>query len=175
MKKIYIDMDGVVADFDTWVSDFLGRKISWFTHDMTREEWTRLATQQHMYLDLPLMPDCTKLVGYCANLVTKFNAQFLTALPKEHHMPYAREDKIVWAAKYFPGYKVNFGPRSQDKWTWSKPGAGDILIDDKLSNINDWYTKGKGIAIQHRGNVDETIKHLDDLINVKEPRKISYE
>ena len=31
MKTIYIDMDGVVADFDTYVEGVLGREIGWGT------------------------------------------------------------------------------------------------------------------------------------------------
>ena len=53
--------------------------------------------------------------------------------------------------------KMNIGPFFRDKQNWCKPG--DILIDDKWTNIEQWYAKG-GIAIFHEGDFDITIKNL---------------
>ena len=45
MRTIYLDMDGVVADFDTFAEEILGRKIGWgTTQDLTDEEWVKLAS-----------------------------------------------------------------------------------------------------------------------------------
>jgi uncharacterized protein YfaT (DUF1175 family) len=57
--------------------------------------------------------------------------------------------------------KMDIGPFSHDKQKWCKPG--DILIDDRPSNIEEW-TGVSGIAIYHTGDVDKTIKTLNEVI-----------
>ena len=156
-------MDGVVADFDTFASNLLGRKIGWHESkfDLTKEEWAMLSAVDRLYYNLPLMPDATKLVAYVKSLSTRFNVQFLTAVPRRTTMPEAQADKQAWIDKYFPGMKMDIGPFSHDKQKWCKPG--DILIDDRPSNIEEWKSAG-GIAIYHTGDVDATIKHINEVV-----------
>jgi 5'(3')-deoxyribonucleotidase len=163
MRTIFVDMDGVVADFDTFASNLLGRKIGWHDSkfDLTKEEWEILASVDRLYFQLPLMPDATKLIAYVKSLLTRFHVQFLTAVPRRSTMPEAKADKQAWVDKYFPGMKMDIGPFSHDKQKWCKPG--DILIDDRPSNIEEWTAAG-GIAIYHTGDVDKTIKTLNEII-----------
>jgi hypothetical protein len=65
---------------------------------------------------------------------------FLTALPSDYSMPYAASDKMWWAHEHFPDVTVFLGPFSHDKWRHCKPG--DILIDDRTSNCNEWTRAG---------------------------------
>ena len=163
MKTIFVDMDGVVADFDTFASDLLGRKIGWHQSkfDLTSEEWEKLTTVDRLYYQLPLMPDATKLIAYVKSLSTRFHVQFLTAVPRRRTMPEAKADKQAWVDKYFPGMRMDIGPFSHDKQKWCNPG--DILIDDRPSNIEEWKMAG-GIAIYHTGDVDKTIKTLNQIV-----------
>jgi 5'(3')-deoxyribonucleotidase len=167
MNTIYIDMDGVVADFNGFISEKLGRSVNWTDKDITKQEWQFLLELGNIYYKLPLMRDATKLVGYCSNITPKYNVEFLTALPSKTTMPEAAPDKTQWIKKYFPLYKVNFGPFSTDKWKWCNPG--DILIDDRHSNISDWCNKGNGIAILHDGNVMKTLNRLDTVVGTSKP------
>ena len=162
MKTIYIDMDGVVADFDTYVEGVLGREIGWGTsQDLTDDEWVKLASVDRLYYHLPLMPDATKLVAYAKSLSTRFYVGFLTAIPRRTTIPSAQADKQAWVDKYFPGMKMDIGPFSRDKQKWCTPG--DILIDDRPSNIVEWSAAG-GIAMYHTGDVDATIKYINKAI-----------
>lgn len=164
MRTIFLDMDGVVADFDTFASNLLGRKIGWHESkfDLTKEEWDKLSSVDRLYYNLPLMPDATKLVAYVKSLSTRFNVQFLTAVPRRTTMPEARADKQAWVDKYFPGMRMDIGPYSHDKQKWCSPG--DILVDDRPSNIEEWKAAG-GIAIYHTGDVDATIKQINKVIS----------
>ncbi len=163
MRTIYIDMDGVVADFDSYVSILLGRKIGWdSTTDLTDEEWEIIASEDRIYYQLPLMPDATKLVAYVKSLSTRFHVGFLTAVPRRSTIPSAKDDKQAWVNKYFPGMRMDIGPYSHHKQKWCKPG--DILIDDRPSNIEQWTAVG-GIAIYHTGDVDASIKRLNEVIS----------
>ena len=159
MKTIYIDMDGVVADFDTYVEGVIGREIGWGTsQDLTDEEWVKLASVDRLYYQLPLMPDATKLVAYVKSLSTRFYVGFLTDIPQRTTIPSAQADKQAWVDKYFPGMRMDIGPYSRDKQKWCTPG--DILIDDCPSNIVEWSVAG-GIAMYHTGDVDATIKYFN--------------
>jgi 5'(3')-deoxyribonucleotidase len=163
MRTIFLDMDGVVADFDTFAEELLGREIGWgdTTQDLSAEEWLRLASVDRLYYQLPLMPDATKLVAYVKSLSTRFQIGFLTAIPRRTTIPSARADKQAWVDKYFPGMRMDIGPFSHDKHKWCSPG--DILVDDRPSNIREWNAAG-GIAIYHTGDVNATIKRLNEVI-----------
>lgn len=163
MRTIYLDMDGVVADFDKYAEELLGRKIGWgdSTQDLTGEEWAKLASVDRLYYQLPLMPDATKLVAYVKSLSTRFQVGFLTAIPRRTTIPSARDDKQAWVNKYFPGMRMDIGPYSHDKQKWCSPG--DILVDDRPSNIREWNAAG-GFAIYHTGDVDATIKRINEVI-----------
>ena len=163
MNTIYIDMDGVVADFDTFVSNLLGRPIGWndSKQDLTDEEWVKLASVDSLYYQLPMMPDATKLVAYAKSLSTRFYVGFLTAIPRRTTIPSAQADKQAWVSKYFPGMRMDIGPFSRDKQKWCIPG--DILIDDRPSNIAEWTAAG-GIAVYHTGDVNATIKYINRTI-----------
>ena len=165
-RSIYLDMDGVVADFNSFVSEQLGRQIGWGISDLTSDEWNKISSIDHLYYQLPLLEGSTKLVAMAKSFNTRFKVEFLSALPRETSMPSAAEDKIKWVDNYFPGMKVNFGPYSQDKQKWCKPL--DILVDDKPQNIEQWYAVG-GIAIKHVDDFDKTIKHLLTAVTADKP------
>ena len=169
MKTIYIDMDGVVADFNGFIGNIIGRPVKWTDRSITPEEWSKIGAIEDVYFQLPLLKDATTLVGYCSQFKDEYNVEFLTALPSKKSVPTASSDKEKWINKYFPGYKVNFGPFSTDKWKWCKPG--DMLIDDKMSNIDDWFEKGKGIGIYYKENIHATLHHIDKAIGKIEPMR----
>jgi 5'(3')-deoxyribonucleotidase len=166
-KKIYIDMDGVVADFDKFVSNLLGRKIGWGVSDLTSAEWSKVAAVPNFYNQLDLIEDSEVMVAAALSFSTRFDVEFLTALPRESTMPTARADKTDWLAEHFPGVPINFGPFSRDKQKWFKT-PGDILIDDKPSNVAEWVTAG-GIAIHHQGDFAKTIDLLYHAVDKEQP------
>jgi 5'(3')-deoxyribonucleotidase len=143
--------------------------VQWTDRSITQDEWAELIALGNLYYNLPMLTNATALVGYCSSIEPKYNVEFLTALPSKKTMPDAEDDKTRWIKKYFPTYKVNFGPFSTDKWKWCKPG--DILIDDRSSNIIDWYEKGKGIGIYYKENITHTLSIIDKVIGKTEPMR----
>jgi hypothetical protein len=141
--KIFLDMDDVVADWHAAAQEIL--KLRWDKNGerIPQEEWDKIKAELRFYRDLPLMGGAEELVDYCRDLVKNGQAEdlaFLTALPHDYSMPYAANDKVWWAHKYFPGIPVFLGPFSHDKWRHCQPG--DILIDDRTSNCNEWRNAG---------------------------------
>jgi hypothetical protein len=142
--NIYLDMDDVVADWLVYAQEFL--KMRW--DDKTGEripqaDWDRLKEDTRFYSRLPVKPGAHELVDYCKRYVSRnpdTRLAFLTALPHDYSSQYAANDKVWWADKHFPSIPVFFGPFSHDKWRHCKPG--DILIDDRHSNCNEWRSAG---------------------------------
>ena len=160
MKTIYLDMDGVVADFDSYVKKVLNTTEK--NHTWPNEEWIKIGSNPRLYRDLDKTPEADELVTFCRNMCKEnnWNLFFLTAVPKNNDMPWAYYDKIQWVLKYYPDIPVFFGPYSFSKWTHCK--NQDILIDDRPSNCDQWTAVG-GISILHQGDITETLRHLQNL------------
>ena len=156
MKRLFLDMDGVVADFDEYAHRTLGLPPSNGKYSET--VWKQLASNPRMYRDLHKTPYADKLVNACRKFCKEnnFELYFLTAVPKGNDIHWAFFDKVHWAQLYFSDIPVHFGPFSKDKHVHCEPG--DILIDDRKSNIEEWRNAG-GIAIHHK-NLEDTLLDL---------------
>ena len=170
MRTIWLDMDGVVADFQHVSGEILGRKVGWGSLDITSEEWKELSKHQHLYANLPVLPGSLDLMEAVREHMDEFEVKFLTAIPRTKTFPFAEEDKRKWIEENFPGIEVEIGPYSKDKWKHSK--FLDILIDDRSDNILDWFTKGNGIAIFHNGDHKKTIKLLHEAVKITTPIRL---
>ncbi len=164
MPTIYLDMDGVVADFDTATSKIIGRSHS-TNEPWPPADWAKLRPYQRLYLDLPLMPDAKQLVESVMELANKhdYEVRFLTAVPKDNDFPWAFQDKMIWKQKHFGDIPIWFGPYSADKHFRSK--SGDILIDDRTSNIDEW-TQAGGVGILHNGDVNQSLDKLRTILQM---------
>ena len=159
MTTLYLDMDGVVADFDEYAFRVLGVAPSGGVYP--DDIWKQIAENDRLYRDLKKTDYADQLVDECRDLALTKEWQliFLTAVPKANDIKWAFYDKMVWVQKYYPDIPVHFGPYSFDKWQHCQPG--DILIDDRPSNIEEWRTAG-GIAIHHV-DIDATLYQLSKL------------
>lgn len=157
MPTLYLDMDGVVADFDEYAARTLGVPPSEGIYPDSI--WKQLAQNPRIYRDLIPTPYAYQLYRECVNfcLNKDYNWAFLTAVPKGNDVKYAFYDKVEWVQKHFPGTPVFFGPYSKDKHQHCQ--AGDILIDDRTSNCEEWTAAG-GIAILHK-DFNSTITQIN--------------
>jgi len=138
--KIYLDMDDVVADWMPAARAIVNRNWE-YGERIPDSDWNKVKAKQRFYRDLPIKPGAHELVSYCRAAVE--NAEdlcFLTALPHDYSVPFASYDKVLWAQEHFPDIPVLFGPFSHDKWRHCEPG--DILIDDRTSNCEEWIRAG---------------------------------
>ena len=183
MTTFYLDMDGVVADWETAAADFLNRPIrdpDTLTHYRNSpEEWGKIKTQIRFYRDLPLMPQAERLVNLARQYRDTLNWRllFLTAVPLKDDMPWAFNDKVLWALERFPDIPVHFGPHSGDKFKHCK--EGDILVDDRPDNCAQWRAAG-GTAFKVDHNDLNTVLELieNDLrirVDLKNQRDIALD
>jgi len=142
---IYLDMDDVVADWRTAAEEFLQIKFpngdQWAR--IPDEKWQELKRNSRFYRDLPLKEDAGLLVDFCLRVKEHGlveDVRFLSAIPHNNDMPWSIQDKVFWAHEHFRGIPVFLGPYSHDKKTHCQPG--DILIDDRTSNCEEWISAG---------------------------------
>ena len=166
MTTIFLDMDGVVADFEECAGRLLGHSTAMPSgYKYPPSDWAKLRACERFYRDLFVIPGARAFVADVLELADQCGAEvrFLTAVPSGNDMPWAFTDKISWASKYFPGIPVWFGPYSDDKHLRASDGA--ILIDDRVKNINDWKMAG-GKGLLFTGSFPETFNELNKLIRV---------
>ena len=153
--QIYCDMDGVVADFIAFTTNFLGTKFK-------DEYWDELPVD--LFLQLPPMPDAHVLWGY----IKQFQPFMLPAVPRDSRGPIAKrawKDKTRWMMKNFklPSSRMRIVLRKNKK-NFAMDGRDkrpNILIDDHLGNIREWESAG-GIGVHHI-NANSTINDLKKI------------
>ena len=140
MNQLFLDADGVLADFDRGVTQLLGLPPREFEkrHGLG-EFWRRLARAPDFYARLPLMPDAWELF----DAVRHLDPIILTGLPRGN---WAAPQKVRWAAKHFPGTRI-ITCMAVDKRRHAQ--EGDVLVDDTLKHRHLWEEAG-GIFIHHR-------------------------
>jgi 5'(3')-deoxyribonucleotidase len=160
---IYLDIDDVVADWHEAAQVFLKRRWDKTGERIPHDEWERIKDNSRFYRDLPLREGANELVAWCkayADTNPGTEVRFLTAIPKGNDMPWAVQDKVWWAHEHFPGIPLFIGPYSHDKHVHCQPG--DILIDDRTSNCEEWIAAGGKSHIYRHWS--ECQKWLEDTL-----------
>lgn len=161
VPTLYIDMDGVVADFNGFASKILEIEVEEGAQKWSAEQWARLRDYPRLYRVLPK----TKRADDVINLARQFrdhlgwNIYMLTAVPKGNDVPDSFYDKIEWMREYYPDIKVRFGPFAVNKKDHCK--TNDVLIDDRVSTCVEWCQVG-GRAILAT-NLDLAVEELKSL------------
>jgi hypothetical protein len=155
-RQLYLDCDGVLADFEKGATAVLGMPPKAFEkrHGLGGF-WQKLARAPDFYLGLPLLPDARRLF----NAVAHLDPIILTGLPLGN---WAADQKVRWAAKYFPGTRI-ITTMARDKRDHARPG--DVLVDDQLRHAHLWEGAG-GIFIHHR-DVDDTLDRLSAYFELR--------
>jgi 5'-nucleotidase len=155
---IYLDMDGVVANFEGWSKEVIGED---WKGEINKPTWGRYKEHPDLYLWLPPMEGAKGLYNACCEYIGDKNlVQFLTALPNraKDHFPNATAHKILWAKQHIdPHVRVVFGPYAQHKRHHIR-FKEDVLIDDVELNIKQWQHDG-GRGILHV-SINSTIEEL---------------
>lgn len=163
IRKIYFDMDGVLADFNKGVKELCkmepenqATKSASYDDEM----WSRIKAIPHYYDRLELMPGAKEMVSFAEN-IEGATVEILSGIPKpKRGIITAGEDKISWIHRLFDeSIKVNIVYREEKKNYVT--GKDCILIDDLEKNIKEWNESGgTGILYTSSEEVIETLKKL---------------
>jgi hypothetical protein len=148
IMHIFLDADGVLADFDK------AGELLWGMPPREYEKkvgsvafWRELQFTTDFYANLPLMPDAMELY----NGVKHLDPTILTGCPRGG---WAESQKVAWAARNFPGVPI-ITCMSAKKYTFGLPG--DVLIDDWEQYRQLWEEMG-GIFIHHKTALESLLK-----------------
>jgi len=175
---IYLDMDGVLADFDRGAKAF-GFDTTTLNHSRSELNQQSIAIKETLYdaiaftefyAELPFMPDGLELW----NALRGYRPFILTGLPSFRHRVDAKaahedagEKKRQWCRKYL-------GLHDQERvictLSWKKksyvghhgPAEYALLIDDRERNITEWKEAG-GVGLLHR-STSKTLEELQLLL-----------
>jgi phosphoglycolate phosphatase-like HAD superfamily hydrolase len=144
ITKIYLDMDGVIADFDhAYVTRF---GISPPEADRTKEFYKHfdIFIAERDFANLQMIQGAKELIDYLRAL--NIPTEILSSTSSEkRHAPIA-EQKTEWLQKHGIDFKINLVPGKRFKKDFSNENS--ILIDDTTQNIDQWRENG-GIGILH--------------------------
>jgi hypothetical protein len=145
--QLFVDMDGVLADFDAHHEAVFGVRSDKLLDNV---DWKAVRRVAGFYAAIPPMADLAELWG----AVERHNPIVLTGVPSS--VDEAPENKRAWVRKYLGAHIEVRCCRSAEKCLHAD--EGDILIDDWEKYRHLWIAKG-GRWITHR-NAAETIRKL---------------
>jgi 5'(3')-deoxyribonucleotidase len=140
VTTLFLDMDGVLADFEAGVLRVLGtHAYQYRTTHGDNAFWRDLTCKApHFYADLPIMPYAQELVG----ALLPYGPVVLTGAHfRSDPCKVAEADKRQWLAQRFPALaQTMIACRSEDKWQHMR--HGDVLVDDRLKYASLWLEAG---------------------------------
>ena len=138
--QLYLDCDGVLADFESGATALLGMAPRAYEKRYgIAAFWREIARHPDFYGTLPLMPDAHVLFEGVRHL----EPIILTGLPRGK---WAAPQKVRWAAEHFPGTRI-LTVMAVDKRNHAQ--EGDILVDDQLKHAHLWEAAG-GVFVHHQ-------------------------
>jgi hypothetical protein len=165
---VYLDMDGVLADFFGGVEKLYGvahwkQLASDKTKDLRQDVIERI-TGTNFFETLPKFPTTDTLIG----MIKKFTGgrfSILTSPLRGDHDNSARWKKI-WINQNIEQPDETIVTGRKEKYATAN-GTANILIDDRPVNVQKWQDKG-GYGILYQANKDSLNKIEQSLKNYRE-------
>lgn len=134
--KLFLDLDGVLADFDRGIEAATGRRPEQLP---LKEMWRAAAREADFFGTLEMMHDAHELWAFCR----PHDPTILTGLPLGSWAP---EQKRRWVARVLGADVPVITCLSRDKPRYS--GPGHVLVDDRERTGAAWERAG-GVFILH--------------------------
>ena len=163
-STIYVDMDGVLADFfGAWAK--LMDKDHWTKIDDIMPALQKIRDTENFFLDLPLTANAKNLLSLIKDVKGEY-VILSSPLPDD---PNSEPHKREWISKnltFFPPKDVII-TSDKARYATTEDGTPNILIDDYGKNIQSWEAAG-GIGFKHKDHkFERTAKNIKQ--HMKEP------
>jgi len=135
--RLFLDLDGVLADFDRGVIGLTGRHPR---EQTVREMWRKVARAPDFFAALAFTRDGRRLWEFCRPL----NPTILTGLPRGG---WAAPQKRRWVAEMLGAEVPIITCMSREKARYA--ALGHVLVDDRDTAREPWEKAG-GVFIHHR-------------------------
>ena len=154
IETIYLDMDGVISDFDKRYSAIYGCNCR---DDPNEKHWFEFVKQKGFFL----LDPCKGMVDLIEKLFSlDVNVVILTCVSERKNHGAVRDQKIDWLKEYNLGHLPAIFTRTKlQKSNFASPTS--LIIDDSVKCVEPFKQKG-GYGILHQ-NVKQTIIELNCL------------
>ena len=154
MITLYLDMDGVLCNFDKAYRALDPEKAD-------RKKFREAVFVYKIFEDLEFLSDTQELLNYVSKL-DGVNIEILTSMGTfdVNQGNEAKMQKLHWLNKHNIPYKANFVRCKEEKSQFAHDHA--ILVDDSAGCINPFNVKG-GHGILHTSAKD-SIQQIQDVI-----------
>lgn len=166
IKKLFLDLDGLLADFDKRYTDLFGAVAH--EDDVKKIMWDRVFSTPNFFRDLPV---CDGAKYFFSN-VEELNPIILTSCPSSRYEEVAAQ-KRDWVRKHLGPDILMLPVRGSQYKPLFMHAHGDILIDDYKPNVRAWGEAG-GIAVKHDNDFAQTwldlmkaMKHEETHISIR--------
>ncbi len=150
---VYVDMDGVLADFFGEIAK--AHNVDYW-REIHRQDIgiDQIAQQPGFIQSLPPMPNAGRLMAGILKLSNKYS---ILSSPLMSNVEDSTEEKSDWLKRYLSKHQPQAIIYDHEKFKYARQADGtpNILIDDWETNIRLWEANG-GIGILHK---DASYKH----------------
>ena len=163
--EIFIDMDGVLADFFTEWGKLMGKK-NW--RDIGPENipvaLDKIKKTENFWLDLPLTSNAKNLINLVKQVKGEYNI-LSSPLPGDKNSEPHKRQWIKKNLSFFPPKKVLIR-HDKESFATQPDGTPNILIDDYGVNVRKWEASG-GVGFKHKDpkferTVNAIKQHMDE-------------
>ena len=157
-SEIYVDMDGVLADFFGEWKKLVGKDWRELGKDEIEPALKKIRDEDKFWLNIPLTSNAKKLLGIIKQVKGDYKILSSPLANDPNSEPHKRE----WIEKnldFFPPSEVII-TKDKAKYATNPDGTPNILIDDYGVNIAAWEGAG-GIGFKHKDHkFERTAKKL---------------
>ena len=162
-SKVFVDMDGVLADFFGEWTKLIGS--DWRKVKDIEPALQKIRDTDDFFLNLPMLPQAKNLLGVIKKVKGSYSI-LSSPLPND---PNSEPHKREWIKKnlsFFPPENVII-TQDKAKYATNQDGTPNILIDDFGKNIASWEAAG-GEGFKHKDHkFERTAKAIQK--HMKEP------
>ena len=171
-SEIYVDMDGVLADFfGEWTKLMNVDHWSKIDNNGLPGALQKIRDTDEFWLRLPILPQAKELLTLIKNIKGEYNICSSPLQDDPNSEPHKRE----WIKKnlsFFPPKNV-YITHNKPQYAKNKDGTPNILIDDFGRNVKQWEDAG-GIGFKYKDHkFERTAKQLQR--HMTEPVKEAFD
>lgn len=157
---IFLDMDGVMADFNGPITKLLGKQTFSQVSEKNIHDFFNSNNVAFYFEHLPKIPTTDLLIEYVIHETGRYN---ICSKPLREHPNETIAGKNLWIEhNLFPAPKRKVFTLEKEKHAVRKDGTPNILIDDQMDNINAWNLSG-GVGILYNGMEDDIKELFKDI------------
>ena len=155
--EVYIDMDGVLADFFNDWSKLMGVS-NWKQIKDVNPALEKIRQTKDFWINLPMLPDAKALINLIKD---KYGSYSICSSPLAND-PNSEPQKREWIAKnlsFFPPKNIHI-THNKPQFATGSNGISNILIDDFGEQIKKWTAAGgQGIKYNSISDVQRALSN----------------